>query len=141
MCCLYLCYFLQSDIGCVYWIHESFIDWIFKGPVVTVLVLNTIFLVRIMFVSGSFKVFFKFVSKFHLNLKVLIIKLRSANTVEAKQYKKAFKALLVLVPLFGLTYVFLMAGPNQPGTYKDIFELLRPLLLSTQVSLFSNYIS
>ena len=64
---------------------------------------------------------------------VLITKLRSANTVETRQYRKASKALLVLIPLLGLTYLVVMAGPNE-GVGSHIFVIARAFLLSTQVS-------
>lgn len=64
--------------------------------------------------------------------KVLITKLRSANTLETRQYRKATKALLVLIPLLGITYLVVMAGPNE-GVGSYIFAVARALLLSTQV--------
>lgn len=66
--------------------------------------------------------------------KVLITKLRSANTVETRQYRKASKALLVLIPLLGITYLVVLAGPNE-GVGNYIFVVARALLLSTQVSI------
>lgn len=64
---------------------------------------------------------------------VLITKLRSANTVETRQYRKASKALLVLIPLLGITYLVLLYGPNE-GVGNYIFVVARAFLLSTQVS-------
>lgn len=63
---------------------------------------------------------------------VLITKLRSANTVETRQYRKASKALLVLIPLLGITYLVVLAAPAE-GVVSDIFAVARALLLSTQV--------
>lgn len=63
---------------------------------------------------------------------MLITKLRSANTAETRQYHKASKALLVLIPLFGLTYLIVLYGPNE-GVGKKIFDIARAFLLSTQV--------
>lgn len=68
-----------------------------------------------------------------LFFKVLITKLRSANTVETRQYRKAAKALLVLIPLFGITYLVVLAGPNEGGVISHMFAIVRALLLSTQV--------
>ena len=65
---------------------------------------------------------------------MLITKLRSANTVETRQYRKAAKALLVLIPLFGITYLVVLAGPNEGGVMSHMFAVVRALLLSTQVS-------
>ncbi|XP_055529573.1 diuretic hormone receptor-like isoform X1 [Wyeomyia smithii] len=100
------------------WMRESVVDWIFQGPVCVVLIINLVFLIRIMW--------------------VLITKLRSANTAESRQYRKASKALLVLIPLLGITYLVVLAAPAE-GVVSDIFAIARALLLSTQgfsVSLF-----
>ncbi|XP_018797882.1 PREDICTED: diuretic hormone receptor isoform X4 [Bactrocera latifrons] len=108
----------KFDIGCP-WMRETHVDWIFQGPVCAVLIMNLIFLLRIMW--------------------VLITKLRSANTVETRQYRKAAKALLVLIPLFGITYLVVLAGPSESGVMSHMFAVVRALLLSTQgfaVSLF-----
>lgn len=90
--------------------EESPVDWFYQGPVCAVLIINTIFLSRIMW--------------------VLITKLRSANTVETRQYRKASKALLVLKPLLGITYLLVLIGPDG----SSIFAIARALLLSTQVN-------
>lgn len=70
---------------------------------------------------------------------MLITKLRSANTAETKQYRKAAKALLVLIPLLGITYLVVIAGPTANDVAMYLFANLRALLISTQgfsVSLF-----
>ncbi|XP_022225084.2 diuretic hormone receptor isoform X2 [Drosophila obscura] len=108
----------KYDINCP-WMEETNVDWIFQGPVCAVLLINLTFLLRIMW--------------------VLITKLRSANTVETRQYRKAAKALLVLIPLFGITYLVVLAGPSEVGLMGHMFAVLRAALLSTQgfsVSLF-----
>lgn len=63
---------------------------------------------------------------------MLIIKLRSANTAETRQYKKASKALLVLIPLLGITYLVVWIGPEN-GVSSQMFDVLRAFLISTQV--------
>lgn len=63
---------------------------------------------------------------------VLITKLRSANTVETQQYRKAAKALLVLIPLLGVTYILVIAGPTE-GHVANMFTYARAILLSSQV--------
>lgn len=70
---------------------------------------------------------------------VLITKLRSANTVETRQYRKASKALLVLIPLLGITYLVVLAGPNE-GVGSYIFVVARAFLLSTQVNTYKTQI-
>lgn len=59
--------------------------------------------------------------------------MRSANTAETRQYKKATKALLVLIPLLGITYLLILMGP-QDGVTKHMYDLLQAFLISTQVS-------
>lgn len=94
------------------WMRESHIDWIIQGPSFAVLIINLIFLLRIMW--------------------VLITKLRSANTVETRQYRKASKALLVLIPLLGITYLIVIYGPQEEGVSSYIFTVTRAALLSMQ---------
>nr|XP_024218615.1 diuretic hormone receptor-like [Halyomorpha halys] len=89
------------------WMNQSWSDWIYQVPAILVLAINLLFLVRIMW--------------------VLITKLRSANNAETEQYRKGSKALLVLIPLLGITYILFIAGP-QSAVYSNI----RALLLSTQ---------
>lgn len=62
---------------------------------------------------------------------VLITKLRSANTVETRQYRKASKALLVLIPLLGITYLVVITGPEF-GVVNYIFAVTRAVLISSQ---------
>nr|CAD7425461.1 unnamed protein product [Timema monikensis] len=62
---------------------------------------------------------------------VLITKLRSANTVETQQYRKATKALLVLIPLLGITYILMIQGPTE-GESANIFAYVRAVMISTQ---------
>lgn len=102
------------------WMKPHLVDWIHQTPVLIVLVLNVAFLLAIMW--------------------VLITKLRSANTLETQQYRKAAKALLVLMPLLGVTYVLTIKGPNADEATKNIFDYIRAVLLSTQVTfLYSFY--
>lgn len=93
------------------WMIPSLADWIFKIPAICVLSINSIFLLKIMW--------------------VLITKLRSANTAETQQYRKAAKALLVLIPLLGVTYMLTIALPDQ-GFLADTLLYIRDVLLSTQ---------
>jgi hypothetical protein len=55
--------------------------------------------------------------------------------VETQQYRKGSKALLVLIPLLGLTYVLVIAGPTE-GLIAIYFSHIRAVLLSTQVCHF-----
>ncbi|KFM67079.1 Diuretic hormone receptor, partial [Stegodyphus mimosarum] len=62
---------------------------------------------------------------------VLITKLRATNTVESEQYRKAAKALLVLIPLLGVTYILVIATPDH-RTGEVIFTFIQATLLSLQ---------
>ena len=110
------------------WTPHPF-DWIYQGPAIAVLIINVIFLCIIMWVSPSESCVFTFS---RTNLQVLITKLRSANNVETQQYRKAAKALLVLIPLLGVTYILVIVGPTE-GISRRIYDSIRAILLSTQV--------
>ena len=64
---------------------------------------------------------------------MLITKLRSTNSVETQQYKKATKALLVLLPLLGVTYILVLTPPTEDGLLAQVFAYLQPIINSTQV--------
>jgi corticotropin releasing hormone receptor 1 len=89
-------------------------DFIYAIPFVIVLAVNCFFLGKIMY--------------------VLITKLRSSTTAESQQYRKAAKALLVLIPLLGLSYLLLVTQP-QEKLAKIIVTYMHAILFSTQVSL------
>lgn len=93
------------------WLEGSLYDWIFNAPILLVLLVNMIFLGRIMW--------------------VLITKLRAATTAESQQYRKAAKALLVLIPLFGIPYVIFIIAPKH-GIIAQIITYTRAISLSTQ---------
>ncbi|CAG9862129.1 unnamed protein product [Phyllotreta striolata] len=94
------------------WLYGDSVDWIYMAPPLFVMFLNLIFLFSIMW--------------------VLITKLRSSPAlVETQQHYKAARALLVLIPLLGVTWVIMIYVPS--GEYsREIFESLRSVLLSTQ---------
>ncbi|OXU24327.1 hypothetical protein TSAR_005838 [Trichomalopsis sarcophagae] len=93
------------------WMIPNPYDWLYQVPAILVLCVNVIFLFMIMW--------------------VLITKLRSANTPETQQYRKAAKALLVLIPLLGITYILMIAGPTE-GQIANVFANSRAVLLSSQ---------
>lgn len=93
------------------WMTPHVYDWIYQAPACAVLALNFLFLVKIMW--------------------VLITKLRSANNVETQQYRKATKALVVLIPLLGITYIVILMGPTE-GIPANIYAYIRAGLISTQ---------
>uniref|UniRef100_A0A0C9PX11 DIHR protein n=1 Tax=Fopius arisanus TaxID=64838 RepID=A0A0C9PX11_9HYME len=93
------------------WMASHVLDLIYQVPAIIVLGINVIFLFMIMW--------------------VLITKLRSANSAETQQYRKATKALLVLIPLLGVTYILVLAGPTE-GPMAHVFAYARAILLSSQ---------
>ncbi|PSN46146.1 Diuretic hormone receptor [Blattella germanica] len=62
---------------------------------------------------------------------VLITKLRATNNAETQQYRKATKALVVLIPLLGVTYILMILGPSD-GFTAEVYEYVRSVLISTQ---------
>ncbi|CAG7717953.1 unnamed protein product [Allacma fusca] len=90
------------------WLTVNMYDWIYKSPAIFVLAANILFLLKIMW--------------------VLITKLRSATNPETQQSRKAAKALVVLMPLLGVTYLLVLTGSKQIPLYEHI----RALLISTQ---------
>lgn len=58
----------QFDIGCP-WMHETPVDWIFQGPVCAVLIINLIFLLRIMWVSTRICRYVCMCAHIYLNVK------------------------------------------------------------------------
>lgn len=96
--------------GCP-WLVKDVYDWIFITPILAVLIINLIFLGNVMW--------------------VLITKLRAATSVESQQYRKASKALLVLIPLLGITYIIVIVAPTK-GLMAKVLAYLRAVLLSTQ---------
>ncbi|EFX69925.1 GPCR-like protein, family B [Daphnia pulex] len=71
------------------------LEWVLNTPCLFSLVVNLIFLVNI--------------------IRILVMKLRSTNTAEPSQYRKAVRATLVLVPLFGLHFVVTIYRPSKDG--------------------------
>ncbi|KAH9639741.1 hypothetical protein HF086_014499 [Spodoptera exigua] len=108
----YLQLALAGEAKMCIWMSEHQVDWIHKAPALAGLALNLFFLIRIMW--------------------VLITKLRSANTLETEQYRKATKALLVLIPLLGITNLLVLCGPNDDSWFAHAFDYTRALMLSTQ---------
>ncbi|GBL86600.1 Diuretic hormone receptor [Araneus ventricosus] len=93
------------------WQTKDVTDYIFICPIIIVLVVNIFFMCKIMW--------------------VLITKLRIATSAESKQYRKAAKALLVLIPLLGTTYMLVIVTPSH-RTARVVFSYLQAVLLSTQ---------
>lgn len=66
---------------------------------------------------------------------MLITKLRSTHSVETHHYKKATKALLVLIPLLGITFCLDMINPSSTGLLVNIYKFSKVVIISTQVTI------
>ena len=91
-------------------------EWIYTGPVILLLVANAFFLVSIFY--------------------VVVTKLRSTGQREASDHQnwRAAKALLVIIPLLGITYLITIVPitSNTSSLFYFIFVHFRAVLLSTQ---------
>ncbi|GIY83181.1 calcitonin gene-related peptide type 1 receptor [Caerostris darwini] len=76
---------LMADDLC--WTVPGYYEWIIYVPMLTALIVNLCFLGHI--------------------VQIIITKLRSKNTNEPAQFRRAVKATMILVPLFGLHFLFL----------------------------------
>ncbi|XP_051879365.1 corticotropin-releasing factor receptor 2 isoform X2 [Pristis pectinata] len=87
-------------------------DYIVQGPVVLVLLVNFIFLFNI--------------------VRILMTKLRASTTSETMQYRKAVKAILVLLPLLGITYILFFIDPGKDDISYVAFLYFNSFLQSFQ---------
>ena len=75
-------------------------------------------------------------------LQVVISQLKTETSEVLVQHMKAAKALLVIIPLLGITQVMFIYGPkvdHGKGEQRNsiiIFQIIRAVLLSTQVNKF-----
>ncbi|KAL3831317.1 hypothetical protein ACJMK2_023084 [Sinanodonta woodiana] len=104
-----------QDVNC--WLPEihdeiSLYDFIFTGPILFVLFVNILFLSSIIW--------------------ILITKLRASHSWELRQYRKAVKATIILIPLLGITYVLFIAPPSDVQTVKTVFLYINAVLQSFQ---------
>ncbi|CAL1538254.1 unnamed protein product [Lymnaea stagnalis] len=88
------------------------IDYIYKGPIIAVLLINVFFITVIIW--------------------VLVTKLKASNTLETRQYRKALKAIVVLFPLLGVTYILFIQTPYHSTEVKFVLEHVNALLQSLQ---------
>jgi len=95
-------------------IEESAADiYAYKLPVFILLVINTFFLVWIMV--------------------IVLSKLRSRTALDHdRRHYKAAKALVIIIPLLGFTYMLTLMGPRTGSFAYTIFQAGRAALLSTQ---------
>uniref|UniRef100_A0AAY4CUN9 Corticotropin-releasing factor receptor 2 n=1 Tax=Denticeps clupeoides TaxID=299321 RepID=A0AAY4CUN9_9TELE len=97
----------------------KYIDYIYQGPVILVLLINFVFLFNI--------------------VRILMTKLRASTTSETIQYRKAVKATLVLLPLLGITYMLFFVNPGEDDISQIVFIYFNSFLQSFQVSILYIY--
>uniref|UniRef100_UPI0035900B5B corticotropin-releasing factor receptor 2-like isoform X2 n=1 Tax=Myxine glutinosa TaxID=7769 RepID=UPI0035900B5B len=90
----------------------DYIDFIYQGPIILVLLANFLFLFNI--------------------VRILMTKLRASTTSETIQYRKVVKATLVLLPLLGITYMLFFINPKEEGTSHIIFVYVNSFFMSFQ---------
>lgn len=96
-------------------LERTSLEWIYIGPVLLLLATNAFILISIFY--------------------VVVTKLRSSGQGEPADHQnwKAAKALLVIIPLLGITYLITILGPTDSSTVQyTMFEHIRAVLLSTQ---------
>nr|XP_009667478.1 PREDICTED: corticotropin-releasing factor receptor 2 isoform X2 [Struthio camelus australis] len=98
----------------------KYIDYIYQGPVILVLLINFVFLFNI--------------------VRILMTKLRASTTSETIQYRKAVKATLVLLPLLGITYMLFFVNPGEDDISQIVFIYFNSFLQSFQLSCSGAYI-
>lgn len=86
--------------------------WIVTGPMITALVVNTIFLCTI--------------------VRILITKIRATVSIETKQVRKAVKATVLLFPLLGITHLLFCINPQDDGYLEQAYMITNALLQSCQ---------
>ncbi|XP_060731366.1 corticotropin-releasing factor receptor 2 isoform X3 [Tachysurus vachellii] len=90
----------------------KYMDYIYQGPVIVVLLINFVFLFNI--------------------VRILMTKLRASTTSETIQYRKAVKATLVLLPLLGITYMLFFVNPGDDDISQIVFIYFNSFLQSFQ---------
>lgn len=91
---------------------ESKLDYIQHAPIFTVLLANVLFFISIIW--------------------ILITKLRMTHTPEARDYRKAVKAAVVLLPLLGITYAMFILRPEENSTFGLVLIYTDTVLQSFQ---------
>ncbi|XP_070210532.1 calcitonin gene-related peptide type 1 receptor-like [Littorina saxatilis] len=97
------------------WLHADTLQWIIFGPVVFSVVVNILILINL--------------------VRLLVTKLRQVP--DAPQSRKAVRATLILVPLFGLQYLIFPIRPDEGSPLYDFYHYFVALLISLQGALVS----
>ncbi|XP_005093780.3 calcitonin receptor [Aplysia californica] len=95
------------------WIADDVLQWIIAGPILASVVINICILVNL--------------------VRLLMTKLRQIP--DAPQSRKAAKATLILVPLFGLQFLTFPVRPDEGSPLHDVYLHFMALLMSLQGTL------
>lgn len=97
------------------WMHESHCQWVLTVPVFASILTSLMFLMNVM--------------------RVLLTKLHRNSTNPAPiGVRKAVRAALILVPLFGIHYILIPYRPKHKTTVETVYQIFSVILVSTQVS-------
>ncbi|XP_071504778.1 calcitonin gene-related peptide type 1 receptor-like [Diadema antillarum] len=94
------------------WVGGTPFEWLIAGFIIFVLAVNLILLLNI--------------------VRVLVTKLRATPIAGSKNYTRAVRATLILLPLLGLHYIILPVVPPPNTIAEDIFEYVMAGMLSFQ---------
>jgi len=95
--------------------HESHSQWVFTAPVFASILTSLLFLMNVM--------------------RVLLTKLHRNSTNPAPiGVRKAVRAALILVPLFGIHYILIPYRPKHKTAGEMAYQIFSVVLVSTQVS-------
>ncbi|VVC45013.1 Hypothetical protein CINCED_3A014009 [Cinara cedri] len=110
---LYVSWRSYSEDTTQCWMHESQCQWMLTVPVFASILTSLLFLMNVM--------------------RVLLTKLHRNSTNPAPiGVRKAVRAALILVPLFGIHYILIPYRPKHKTTMEMIYQIFSALLVSTQ---------
>ncbi|XP_054720291.1 calcitonin gene-related peptide type 1 receptor-like [Uloborus diversus] len=109
--------FLYHNTPCWTGYGDTHYIWIITGPMLTALVVNSVFLVDI--------------------IRVLVSKRHAHFSAETTQVRKAMKATLLLFPLLGIPHLLFCINPKDNGKLEEIYMIVNAVIKSSQGLLVS----
>ncbi|XP_026809310.1 calcitonin gene-related peptide type 1 receptor-like [Rhopalosiphum maidis] len=110
---LYVSWRSNSEDTVQCWMHESHCQWVLTVPVFASILTSLLFLMNVM--------------------RVLLTKLHRNSTNPAPiGVRKAVRAALILVPLFGIHYILIPYRPKHKTTVETVYQIFSVILVSTQ---------
>ncbi|XP_076358934.1 corticotropin-releasing factor receptor 1-like [Tachypleus tridentatus] len=91
---------------------KTYYIWIVTGPMITALIVNTIFLINV--------------------VRILVTKLRKNNSTETAHVRKAIKATALLFPLLGITHLLFCINLHDDGHLERAYMITNALFQSSQ---------